>query len=316
MSPRPHPTRQPSGTSSKKETLKRKDPGLPPEVILRLLASNQRSPTDLANELGLSATHIRNVVHRERRSAKVEAAISLVLQPMGYTPEEIWGPLAPSLKPRFPGQVPTTDPSRIAHQLAGFRLPTFKGPLRPERHRIGLLVDCETTGFDPRRHTLIELALLAFVFEPDKQGTVHFRGVLRQYSGFRDPGTAEVDPMSLRINRIKRADLLGKALDRHAVCQTIHQARVVIAHNATFDRAFVLPHVPELQDLPWLCSVQGIDWKALGHSRRSLASLCEVRGIPGPDHRAMTDALATLALLNTHGPNGSTLLHLLLSQIA
>lgn len=287
--------------------------GLPPEQLLRLLQVVHRGPTRLARTLNLTPVFVGQVIRRQRRSARVEAAIAEVLAPLGHSQASIWGTLLP------PGRskVRVTDPTAPVHispLLSRFGLESAVGRLLPAHHRIGLVVDCETTGFHPGRHALLEAAVVAFAYVLDPEGKARILGVLKQYSGLQDPQGAEIDPISLRVNRINLAEAAGRSLDLGALRAVSEGADAVFAHNAAFDRPFVVKHAPWLESLPWHCSMRGVDWKGLGFPKKSLGALCEGFQIPVPDHRALADALATLALLATEAVPGQTLLGQLLQR--
>ncbi len=60
--------------------------------------------------------------------------------------------------------------------------------------RLGLIVDVETTGLDPTRDKIIELAILPFDFA--SEGVLY--GVRDSYAGFEDPGV----PIPKEISRL------------------------------------------------------------------------------------------------------------------
>ena len=290
-----------------------KDLGLPSEQVLQLLRAINRSPTSLAKSLNLTPGFIGQVILRQRRSERVEAAVAAVLSQLGHTRESIWGTGLPPGRPKHQSLEPTA-PTFIGPMLARFGLTAATGIPLPARHHLGLVVDCETTGFHPERHALLEVAAVAFVYVLDPSGTARVLGVLRQYEGLQDPKGAEVNPISMRVNRINLEEAAGKSFDLEALRAVSSGVDAVFAHNAAFDRPFLVKLAPWLDSLPWHCSMRGIDWKGLGFAKKSLGSLCEGFQIPTPDHRALADALATLRLLATEATPGQSLLGQLLVQ--
>lgn len=313
LSRRPSSSKALPSSSSKAKATRSKDPGLDPDQMLRMLQSVHRGPSQLAKSLGLTPAFIGQVVRRQRRSDRVESAIAEVLTPLGCSREMLWGPIKAPSQSRRDAVVPTA-PVHIGPQLAKYGLAQAPGMRIPARHLVGLVVDCETSGFNANRHALLEAAAVAFVYHWDMAGCARVLGVLSQYSGLQDPGQAEIDPISMRVNRISLKTLEGQQLDLKALRAVSDLASVVIAHNASFDRPFLLKLAPWLEDLPWHCSMRGVNWKALGFAKKSLSTLCEGFSLPSPDHRAMSDVLATLKLLDTEVVPGQTLLGLLLKK--
>lgn len=313
FSRRPSSSKALPSSSQKLKTAQSKDPGMDPEQMLRMLLSMHRGPSQLAKSLGLTPAFIGQVVRRRRRSDRVESAITEILSPLGCTREALWGPIKAPGQPRCDTVVPTA-PVHIGPQLAKYGLELAIGRRIPARHLVGLVVDCETTGLNANRHALLEAAAVAFVYHWDMEGRARVLGVLGQYSGLQDPGSAEIDPISMRVNRINLKAVTGQRLDLEALRTVSDMASVVIAHNVSFDRPFLLKHAPWLETLPWHCSMRGVNWKALGFDKKSLKTLCEGFGLPTPDHRALTDVLATLRLLDTEVVSGQSLLGLLLKK--
>ena len=76
---------------------------------------------------------------------------------------------------------------------------------------IAAVVDVETTGTDPERHKIIELALRRFRF--DANGVIV--KVDRPYAWLQDPG-APVDKEIVALTGLTDADLAGQAIDEVA----------------------------------------------------------------------------------------------------
>jgi DNA polymerase-3 subunit epsilon len=261
--------------------------GLDPWGIRALLERVQVTREQLAMEAGVRPHYVDHVITRNRRSSMVEGLISGHLAPLGLSAEHIWGPTPP---PRSP------TPTALPEGLESLR--RFSGRFLPSQHGIGLVVDCETTGFDPKQHALVELGLIAFVFSRNGPGSPKILGVLDAYTGLQDPGTAAIHPMAMKVNKLQLKDLRRRRLDQQRIHGVISRAELVIAHNAGFDRPFVTRVVPSLAALPWLCSLRQIPWKELGHSSTSLGKLCAASGIEAPNHRALSDCRALLQLLS------------------
>lgn len=174
------------------------------------------------------------------------------------------------------------------------------------------IVDVETTGLSPAQDEIVELALVLFSFDPRTGSDIQ---ILDEYSGLRDPGRP-IPPGAMQAHGITDADVRGRQLDAARVRSILARSHCLIAHNASFDRGFVERLFPEAKRLPWLCSMDGIDWRGKGHSSKGLQQLLAAHRIaPGSAHRALDDARATLQLLATVQPNGKTYLAELLGRL-
>ena len=83
-------------------------------------------------------------------------------------------------------------------------------------------------------------------------------------------------------------------------------ADLVVAHNASFDRAMLRRTATWTNDLPWRCSVRQIKWRREHVSFVGLSSLLDRYEIHrNIGHRALDDALglAKLMLLRDHTGN-------------
>lgn len=187
-------------------------------------------------------------------------------------------------------------------------IPRFKKKFNPKLHGVGLVVDCETTGLSPKKHAAVEIALIRFVYRRQPGKLQPILGTLGEYHGYRDPGSAAVNPIALRINRLCLAELRGQAWDDQRIQALITDVDAIISHNATFDRGFLEPLIPQLGTPAWHCSVRGVDWLQSGHPSRRLRELCEHYALPAPDHSALGDARALLHLLAVRLPSGRSVL--------
>ncbi|OQW80369.1 MAG: hypothetical protein BVN32_00375 [Proteobacteria bacterium ST_bin14] len=157
------------------------------------------------------------------------------------------------------------------------------------------IVDCETTGLDPERHKMIEFAVGKLTIDPDAGDVIN---VAPPLSWLEDP--AEDLPIEIeRLTHITSGMLIGKWLPDAEVISALQGVDVLVAHHAKFDRSFVTRRLPELARLPWACSMNEVDWSALGWSGgRGIANLLTQAGFFLPDaHRAAADVWATTCLL-------------------
>lgn len=169
--------------------------------------------------------------------------------------------------------------------------------------RIAAVVDTETTGLDPIADRIIEIAVQRFTFDTDHRVTE----VERPRSWLEDPGRTLPENIA-RLTGLSDADLTGQRFDDEAIIAMISGAEIVIAHNAAFDRPFLDERFPQLEGLPWACSMSQLDWRELGYDGRALGHLVLQSGRFFDGHRASNDASALAALLGTTAVDGRTIL--------
>ena len=183
---------------------------------------------------------------------------------------------------------------RVLHRLVPRRQPE---PPDGSTTRIGLFVDVETTGLDPERHEIIELAMIPFTYALD--GRIFAVG--ESFQRLRQPAR----PIPAEITAITGIDdamVTGQTIDPDEVAAFAAPAALVIAHNAAFDRRFLERFCPIFARKPWACSMCQIDWAAEGHEGLKLAYLAAGAGFFYDRHRAENDCLAAIELLATPLP--------------
>ena len=159
---------------------------------------------------------------------------------------------------------------------------------------VAALVDVETTGLQPDRDEMVEVAIVLFSFARDS-GTVH--AVLDQYVGLREP-SVPISSGAAAMHGLTPEALAGRVFDDARVHALLRRAELIIAHNAAFDRGFLTRAYPVAESKPWLCTMRDIDWRRRGAGLRSLAALLALHGIAVERlHCASADCLATLQLL-------------------
>jgi len=160
--------------------------------------------------------------------------------------------------------------------------------------RRALLLDTETTGLDAKRDRIVEVAVILYdlkLASPIASFAALARG---------DSNAAE------HINGIPVA-LLSEAFEQErlwvAVCDLMAHADVILAHNSSFDKAFVEAAEgfrmtwdtsgkdPNHFQVPWVCTMNHIVWPgAAPASSKSLTALALSYGVTvHAAHRAMTD---------------------------
>ncbi len=158
--------------------------------------------------------------------------------------------------------------------------------------RKGLFVDVETTGLDPARDEIIELAMAPFTY--DLTGEVLEVG--EAFSALREPSV----PISAQITALTgiTAEMVaGRQIEPEAVMRFAAPAALVVAHNASFDRRFLERFCEVFTTKPWACSMSQVDWAQDGHEGARLAHLAAGAGFFYDKHRALNDCLAGIELL-------------------
>lgn len=165
-------------------------------------------------------------------------------------------------------------------------------PADGERVRMGLFVDVETTGLDPRQEEIIELAMIPFLY--GEAGTLF--EVLEPFQAYRQP-SRPISPEITALTGIDDATVAGQVIDPEAVVAFAAPAALVVAHNAAFDRRFLERLSPIFSTKPWACSMSQIDWAREGFEGTKLGYLASSAGFFYDRHRATNDCLAALELL-------------------
>jgi DNA polymerase-3 subunit epsilon len=162
-------------------------------------------------------------------------------------------------------------------------------------HRFAI-IDVETTGLQPGVDRVIEFAIAEVDIQIENGIVVGYEGTR---SWFEDPGIPIPEEIT-ELTGICDADVKGQKLPEEEIRQAISQAKVVLAHNARFDRAFTSARFPWIEDpsMPgWSCSLQQIDWRGYGHRHANLENLAMDHGFFYHGHRASIDIEAVIKLL-------------------
>jgi len=150
------------------------------------------------------------------------------------------------------------------------------------------IVDVETTGFDPKRDAIVEVACL------------RMRGgaIVDAFSSLVDPGRP-IPAQASAVHGIYEADLRGApTLARlEPRLRALVRDAVVVAHNARFDVSFL----PCISDRPIVCTMRMAKRLVDAPSYRNQDLRKSLRLKVGSEgtraHRAADDAYVTAALL-------------------
>lgn len=169
--------------------------------------------------------------------------------------------------------------------------PVAAAPTEPGA-RLGLFVDLETTGLDPARHEIIEIAMVPFSYTLDGR----ICGYGEPFNQLRQP-SVPIPPEITALTGIDDAMVEGKAIDPADVARFAAPAALVVAHNAGFDRRFAERFCDVFTTKAWACSMSEIDWSDEGFEGAKLAYLAMAQGFFYERHRAVHDCAAAIELL-------------------
>jgi DNA polymerase-3 subunit epsilon len=174
----------------------------------------------------------------------------------------------------------------------------------------GILLDVETTGLDPVRDEIIELAMVKFDYRAD--GTIV--RVSDVFTSFQEP-SKPIPPGIVDLTGITDEIVAGQRIDDGAVAAFVENAGIVIAHNANFDRKFAERYWGLFQHKAWGCSATEVDWRRHGFDGSRLGYLLAGAGFFHQAHRAVDDCHALLEILALELPAlGKTALAALLER--
>jgi DNA polymerase-3 subunit epsilon len=159
-----------------------------------------------------------------------------------------------------------------------------------------LIVDVETTGLDFDENAPIEFGAILF--------DVEHRSITHQFSALLPsvvPNGAEAlngIPNSL----LDTAEVRAWGITTLRCLQHLYNcADAILAHNAEFDRQWLLPILLSKEDelagnwrqKPWICTLRDFRWKVPGlRSTPSVVDLALAHGVPvWHTHRALTDCI-------------------------
>jgi DNA polymerase III subunit epsilon len=154
-------------------------------------------------------------------------------------------------------------------------------------------VDTETTGTSRDADQVIELALTRFEYGETSGAISRITGV---YSELEDPGRP-IPPASTAIHGITDAMVAGRRIDDARVAELLAGVKLVVAHNAAFDRPFLEERLPVFVPLPWGDSFSQVPWEEEGIRGRKLEYLGWMSGFFYDGHRSEIDCRALLEVL-------------------
>jgi DNA polymerase-3 subunit epsilon len=158
----------------------------------------------------------------------------------------------------------------------------------------GAIVDTETTGTLDDDEA-IELAVILFEFNK-RSGRI--TRVIDKHNSLREP-TCAIREGARWVHRLRESDVRGECFDENHFSEMFDKADMIFAHNASFDRKYLIKLFPKLSEKEWYCTMNGIKWKTKGVHSKKLQSILGHHGIHMEQrHRAMHDATAVFELLS------------------
>jgi DNA polymerase III epsilon subunit family exonuclease len=169
-----------------------------------------------------------------------------------------------------------------------------------------VFIDTETTGLDPRKHELIEIAVVRVRQTWDVNAAPVFSIVDEWSSKIRPENIQSADPASLRVNGFsasgwedapRAADVLNEFTKRA-------EGAIMVAHNVAFDAGFIDTYLA-VHQLPNKMHYHRLDTVSMAYAklhdtdvtRYSLGELCKYFGIVNESaHSALSDARACFEL--------------------
>ena len=135
-------------------------------------------------------------------------------------------------------------------------------------------LDTETTGIDRANDQIIEIAIKMVRFEATSGKILSIEG---SYESFNDPGE-DISQEIIMLTGIGNDMVQGQSIDWGMVDTILKDADIVVAHNASFDRAFVEKHSSVSPNKIWACSINDINWLGRGFSSAKQELLCYWHG--------------------------------------
>jgi len=184
--------------------------------------------------------------------------------------------------------------------------------LKPQQHvnapdgtetKLAIFLDLETTGLDPERDEIIELAMVPFRYSND--GRIF--EVQEAFDELREPSSGTIPEEITRITGITDEMVRGKTINSERVAEIAAPAALIIAHNANFDRKFAENAFDIFSTKAWACSMTQIPWKQELFEGMKLEYLAMKTGFFYDAHRAATDCHAGIELLSKPLPQSGNL---------
>jgi DNA polymerase-3 subunit epsilon len=158
--------------------------------------------------------------------------------------------------------------------------------------KIGIILDFETTGLDPAKDEIIEVACVKFRYS----ATDEITGVSGVFQSYNEPSTP-IPALVTDLTGITNEMVAGHRINVAALEAFVTEANIIIAHNAAFDRKFAERLSSMFEHKHWACTQTEIDWRKHGFGGARLGYLLADIGYFHNAHRAIDDCHALLEIL-------------------
>lgn len=166
-------------------------------------------------------------------------------------------------------------------------------PINPHESAFAI-IDLETTGLDYKVDKITEIGIIKGVYNSKDNTT----DVLNVYQEFNDPGVS-ISKEITELTGITNEMVKDKLIDWDYVKKLMKTCKLIICHNAAFDRKFLeqTPLADVFKEKDFGCSKSDVNWAGRGFSCNKLDYLNWRHGYFYDGHRAVNDCWATLNLL-------------------
>ena len=177
--------------------------------------------------------------------------------------------------------------------------------------KLAIFLDVETTGLNPIKDEIIEIAMVPFTYSGD--GRIF--DVHEAFNRLQEPAEA-ISPEITRITGITNDMVAGHKIDINKVTEVVEPAALIIAHHADFDRRFAEKAFDVFSTKAWACSMTQVPWREEQLEGMKLEYLAMKFGFFYDGHRATADCQAAIELLARPLPQSGTLALAALLQAA
>ena len=147
------------------------------------------------------------------------------------------------------------------------------------------IVDTETTGFDPKKDKIIELAAILY-------SLTHAAPIASFATLIHYPTNAAECANGISVGLLKDTPKPYGGMAELMLNTFVNDSDALVAHNATFDRNFINAAdllLPDTKDVPWVCSMKHLAWPKPASSNSLMATAISHGVAITAAHRAMTD---------------------------
>jgi DNA polymerase-3 subunit epsilon len=225
----------------------------------------------------------------------------------GFSPSAIQPEVPKKRKPNAPTTLSTEQMTEALRATGEYRI--LKGwqhhevfsEQTPTKQRIGLFVDCETTGL-AADDKMIQIGLVRFSYDDNSGVILRLEDPVQGYSAFEDPTLEdpkkELSEEIIQLTGITHDDVRDQKFNEYDVKVMLEGVDLVIAHNAAFDRPRFEERFPFFADVDWACSFKDVIWKDFEIPSAKLDYLAYMFGFYFSGHQALADCFAGLEVLS------------------